>query len=264
MTQRDRTVIAVALSALLVAAAWFLVLGPQRKQASSLSGEVASERQALAQAQSDAAAGFAAKRGYSRAYTTVARLGAAVPEDDNVPSLIVQLQRAADATRVDFRDLRVGGGGGGAAAPPAPAPAPATPGAPATQVTTATLPPGAAVGTAGFPTMPFTFTFTGDFFRLSDFVGRLERFLVVDDRRLLVNGRFLTIDGISLAAGPNGFPQIQANVTATSYLLPATQGLTNGATADAPAGTAPAAASGADGSPPSGPMGVATATPVVR
>lgn len=258
MTQRDRTLIGVVVAALVVAAAWFLVLAPQRKEASRLSDDVATERQALSQAQADAAAGLAAKRGYDRAYTTVARLGAAVPEDDNVPSLLLQVERAADATRIDFRELRVGGGSGAAAAPVAP---PAT-GAAATQVTTATLPPGAAVGAAGFPTMPFTFTFTGDFFRMSDFIGRLERFLVVGNRRMLVSGRFMAIDGIGLSASPDGFPRIQANVTATAYLLPASQGLTDGATAAAPGGTTPAA--GSDGSVPSGPMGVATATPVVR
>jgi len=263
MTQRDRTLIAVAVTVLIAAAAWFLVLGPQRKQASQLSDEVATERQALTQAQADAAAGLAAKQGYAHAYTTVARLGAAVPEDDNVPSLLLQVQRAAQATDVDFRDLRVGQASG-AAAPPLPAPTtPATPGAPATQVTTATLPPGAAVGAAGFPTMPFTFAFTGDFFHLSDFVGRLERFLVVGNRRLLVSGRFMTLDGIALSAAPSGFPRVQANVVATTYLLPAGQGLTNGATDSAPAGGAPA--TGASGSsPPTGPMGVATVTPVVR
>jgi len=256
MTQRDRTLIGVVVAALVVAAAWFLVLGPQRKQADRVSADVATQRQALEQAQRDAAAGADAKRGYDRAYTTVARLGAAVPEDDNVPSLLLQVQRAATAAHIDFRDLRVGGGSGGAT--PAPTSAPAAP----TQLTTATLPPGAAVGAAGFPTMPFTFTFTGDFFRLSDFVGRLERFLVVGNRRVLVSGRFMTIDAIALSAGPRGFPQIQANVAATAYLLPASQGLTDGASAAAPAGTTPAA--GSDTSVPNGPMGVATATPVVR
>ncbi|HEX7291604.1 MAG TPA: hypothetical protein VF250_10810 [Conexibacter sp.] len=256
MTQRDRTLIGVVLAAVVVAAAWFLMLAPQRKEAVRLSDDVATERQALAQAQADAAAGLAAKRGYDRAYTTVARLGAAVPEDDNVPSLLLQVERAAEATHIDFRELKVGGGSGAAAAAP-----PAT-SAPATQLTTATLPPGATVGAAGFPTMPFSFTFTGDFFRLSDFVGRLERFLVVGNRRMLVSGRFMAIDGIALAAGPDGFPQIQANVAATAYLLPASQGLTDGATAAAPAGTT--APGGSDDSVPTGPMGVATATPVVR
>lgn len=259
MTQRDRTLIAVIVAAVLVAAAWFLLLAPQRKEATRLSDDVAVARQTLAQAQADAAAGLAAKRGYDRAYTTVARLGAAVPEDDNVPSLLLQVERAADATDIDFRVLRVGEGSGAAApAPPAPTTTTTT-GAAATQVTTATLPPGAAVGSAGFPTMPFSFAFEGDFFRMSEFVGRLERFLVVRNKRMLVSGRFMTLDGIALSAAPQGFPRIKADVAATTYLLPAGQGLTNGASP-----SAPAAADGSAGSTPSGPLGVATATPVVR
>lgn len=252
MTGRDRTLITVVVAALVVAAAWFLVLAPQREEASQLSDEVATTRGALAQAQADAAAGLAAKRGYDRAYTTVARLGAAVPEDDNVASLLLQVERAAEASHIDFRELKAGGGSGAAAPPPT---TPADP----TQATTATLPPGAAVGPAGFPTMPFSFNFTGDFFRMSDFVGRLQRFLVVNNRRLLVSGRFMTLDGISLTAAPDGFPRIQANVAATAYLLPVSQGLTNGATA-----ASPAAADGSSGSAPSSPAGVATVTPVVR
>jgi Type II secretion system (T2SS), protein M len=259
MTARDRTLMGVVLAVLLAAGAWFLLLAPQHRQAAQLSDDVASQRQALTQAQADAAAGLAAKRDYGHAYTTVARLGAAVPEDDNVPSLLLQVERAAEASHIDFRELK-GGQQSGAPAPPPPAPVPATPGAPATQATTATLPPGAAVGAAGFPTMPFSFTFTGDFFHMSAFVGRLERFLVVRNSRLSVSGRFMTIDGIALTAAPQGFPRIQANVVATTYLLPASQGLTNGATATGPLSASTAAA----GSTPTGPMGVATVTPVVR
>jgi hypothetical protein len=262
MTGRDRTLLGVVGAVLVVAAAWFLVLSPQHDQASQLSDQVAAQRQELAQAQADVAAGLAAKHEYAHDYTTVARLGAAVPEDDDVPSLLLQVQRAADATHVDFRELQAAQGSG---APAPPAPAPTTPGAPATQAATATLPPGAAVGSAGFPTMPFTFTFTGDFFHMSDFIGRLERFLVVRNRQILVSGRFMTIDGIALAAAPEGFPRVQANVSATTYLLPATQGATAGATASTPGATTPGATPSSSGSStPSGPMGVATVTPVVR
>jgi hypothetical protein len=258
VTARDRTLIAIVAAVLVLAAAWFLVLAPKRDEAAQLSGEIDGQRQALTQAQSDIAAGLAAKHDYARAYTTVARLGAAVPDDDNVASLLLQIQRAAEASHVDFRELKTNQGSGAPAAPPPPADGTT----PATQSATATLPPGAAVGAAGFPTMPLSFTFTGDFFRMSDFVGRLERFLVVHNRRLLVAGRFMTIDGIALAAAPSGFPRIQANVSATTYLLPASQGLTDGATSVGPAATASGDASGS--SVPSGPMGVAAATTVAR
>jgi hypothetical protein len=239
MTMRDRLMVAVLAAAALIAAGWFLVLSPRRDEASGLASQIAEQRQARNAALADIAAGLQAKRGYAHAYAEVARLGAAVPDDDNVPSLMLQSQQAANVSQIDFRSLKVGTSSNAAVVPP-PAATP-TVGAPATQATTATLPPGAAVGTAGFPTMPFSFEFDGSFFRLSDFMGRLERFLVVRNRKLAVSGRFMTIDGIGLSAGAQGFPKIKASVAATTYLLPTDQGLTDGATPSGPAVT-PAAA----------------------
>lgn len=258
MTLRDRAMVVALVLAAIAAGGWFLVLSPMRDEAGSLSGQLDTLHQTLASAQSDLAAGAQARREYAHDYATVARLGAAVPDDDGVASLLVQVQQAASASHVDFRTLQVGQGSGASAPPPSP---PASGGAAATQASTATLPPGAAVGSAGFPTMPFAFTFTGSFFHLSDFVGRLERFLVVRNRAVSVSGRFMTIDGIGLDAAPQGFPQIAASVAATTYLLPASQGLTNGATPAGPAGTSatPASASSTPSSIPA-----ATVTPVVR
>jgi len=250
MTLRDRLVILALALVALVAGGWFLVLAPMRDEAANLGAQIDTQRQLLASAQSDLAAGAEARREYARDYATVAQLGAAVPSDDNVASLLVQIQQAASASKVRFVSLKPGQSSGA----PAPAPPPASGGpAAATQATTATLPPGAIVGSAGFPTMPFAFEFSGSFFHLSDFVGRLQRFLVVRNRELAVSGRFMTIDGIGLDAGARGFPQIDASVAATTYLLPANQGLTNGATPSGPAGAAPtpAAAPGAIGAAPS-------------
>jgi hypothetical protein len=269
MTGRDRLMVSIVVLALLVAGGWFLVLSPQREEAAQLSGDIATQREQLDRAVSDVAAGVAAKHGYAHAYATVARLGTAVPADDDVASLIVQVQSAAQATQIDFRSLKVGQGSGAAAPPPAP-PAPPTPSstasatgaAPASQAATATLPPGAAVGAAGFPTMPFGFQFNGDFFQLSDFLGRLERFLVVRNRAVSVSGRFMTLDGIALGAAPEGFPRIQASIAATTYLLPATQGLTDGATPNGPATATPAA--GGSGTGGGAAPATATATSVVR
>lgn len=250
MTLRDRMVIFAVALVVLAAGGWFLVLSPKRTEAGNLGAQIDTQRQQLASAQSDLASGAQARSEYARDYATVAQLGAAVPSDDNVASLLVQIQQAANASKVQFVSLAPGQSSGAVASAPPP---PTTGGAAATQATTATLPPGAAVGSAGFPTMPFAFTFSGNFFHLSDFVGRLQRFLVVGNRKLLVSGRFMTLDGIGLAAGQKGFPQINASVAATTYLLPASQGLTNGATASGPAGSTatPAAASGALGAAPS-------------
>lgn len=257
MKQRDRLMLLGVLAVLVLVAGWFLALAPRREEAANLAEQVSTQKAARDSALADVAAGVAAKREFGRYYATVARLGAAVPDDDNVPSLLLQVQRAAEASKIDFRSLRVGQGSG--AATPAPPP-PADPAAPATQAATATLPPGAAVGAAGFPTMPFSFEFDGDFFHLSDFVGRLERFLVVRNRSLAVSGRFMTVDGISLQAAPQGFPRIKASVAATTYLLPASEGLTDGASAGGPADASGATTDSGSASP-TGPATITATTP---
>lgn len=257
MTARDRIMVTVLAIAAIAAAGWFLVLSPMRSESADLATQIDAQRATLEQALAEVGAGIEAKRQYGRHYATVARLGAAIPEDDNVASLLVQLEQAADASAIDFRALRAAQGSAAAAPPTAG-------GAATSQAATATLPPGASVGAAGFPTLPFSFSFEGDFFRLSGFVGRLERFLVVRDRSLAVGGRFMAIDGIGLNAAPEGFPRITASIAATSYLLPASQGLTNGATAGGPT-----PASDETGTPPADtasggvPAPAATVTPVV-
>ena len=246
MTARDRIVLTVVIAAALVGGFWFLILAPQRQKASNLGSQLAKEQQRLNSAQAEAAQSRAARIQYPRNYATVAQLGKAVPESDDVPSLVYQLSSASQSVGVDFRSIKLQNSTSGATSSTAsstPAPPPAkgagtsTPAA-ATQAATATLPPGAVVGAAGFPTMPFTFTFEGSFFRLSSFFSRLESLIQSTRRGLNVRGRLLTVDGLALTAGTNGFPQMKAAVAATAYLLPTDQGLTNGATPNAPGSSA--------------------------
>jgi hypothetical protein len=107
--------------------------------------------------------------------------------------------------------------------------------------------------------MPFSFTFQGSFFHLADFFRKLDRFISARPGKLQVNGRLLTVNGVSLSAGPKGFPQVEASIVATAYLLPGAEGLLNGASPTGPASpSGSAAASTATSSP--GPA-TATATP---
>ena len=225
MTNRDGIVLTVVVAAVLIGAFWFLVLGPQRGKASKLGTQVTQAKQQLASAESDAAESLAARAQYSHNYATVAQLGKAVPASDDVPSLVYQLSSTAQATGVDFRTIKLqNSASGAAAATPAPASGSSGSGgsgasggagasngsgaapAAASQAATATLPPGAVVGPAGFPTMPFSFTFEGSFFRLGTFFARLENLIHSKRGNLSVSGRLLTIDGLALTAGGQGFP----------------------------------------------------------
>jgi hypothetical protein len=83
--------------------------------------------------------------------------------------------------------------------------------------------------------MPFNFDFQGSFFNMQHFLKSLSGLTSVQGKTISVKGRLLTIDGFSLKAGPNGFPDVDATVAATAYLLPADEGLTAGATPTGPA-----------------------------
>jgi hypothetical protein len=53
----------------------------------------------------------------------------------------------------------------------------------------------------------------------------------------------MTINGINLVPGSNGFPQITASISATTYIVPADQGAFGGATPAGPAGAPQASTS---------------------
>ena len=82
--------------------------------------------------------------------------------------------------------------------------------------------------------MPFSFEFNGSFFNMQRFIRAINGLTTVDGKSINVQGRLLTVDGIGLKASPQGFPDVDATVAVTAYLLPADEGLTAGATATDP------------------------------
>jgi hypothetical protein len=257
VTARDRTVLIVVGFVAVLGAFWFLALSPKRKESTDISAQLGTAQQRLATAQASASSAESARRRYNEDYATVARLGKAVPVDDDVPSLVYQLEHTAHDNKIDFRSIKLQSGG----AAPAPAGAAAavasatgntgaTSSTPAATITAA-LPPGATVGTAGFPTMPFSFNFDGTFFNMQRFLRSLDSLTTVDGKSISVKGRLLTVDGVALKAGPKGFPDVAATVAVTAYLLPADEGLAGGGVAAPPAtgaSTPPAATASLIGS----------------
>jgi hypothetical protein len=253
VTKTYKLLIAVAVTAAAMAAFWFLALSPKREEAASLQTQIDAKLGELSIAEKTLGGYEKARENYASNYATVVRLGKAVPEDDDVRSLLVQLDAAAGGTGVDFRTIQVGGEGGSSSA----AAATGAAGSP---------PPGAvSVGTAGFSAMPFTFSFRGTFTNLSQFFNRMERFVTTRNERMNVTGRLLRLESIDLQVDQSGFPEIRAQIGASSYLVPATQGLTAGATPQGPAATTPAAgATPAPAGGPAVPTSPATVTGVTR
>lgn len=233
----NRLIIAVVAIAALAGAFWMLALSPKRKEASDLSLKVTQAREALSQHQGEAAQAEAAEREFPRNYEQLVVLGKAAPGDDDAASLLVQLNRIAAESKVRFQTLTLNGSGESGEAPAAPAPEESESGTPAspTEMAASLLPLGAAIGPAGLAVMPYELTFTGDFFHIADFIQGLDALVKTENEKVDVHGRLITIDSFSLAPGQGGFPELEASFSVTTYLTPPSQGVTAGATPEAPA-----------------------------
>jgi hypothetical protein len=194
-----------------------------------------------------------------------------------MPSLLVQLDRAARGTGIKFTDIKTGervgaptapaaattpatpGGGSGGPAAPGAAPAQSGPGQAAQTasgaVQTANGASGAAAGTPGangtdgstgadgsgapgLESVPLDFEFDGSFFDLANFFHRMKRFVKVANDKIVIRGRLMTIDSFTFDS--SAFPSIKAQVSATVYLAPKAQGVDAGATPQGPAPVSPA------------------------
>jgi Tfp pilus assembly protein PilO len=227
VTKNKTLLIAVVATAAAMAAFWFLALAPKREEAAALNDKIAAKETELATAQATLAGYRKSKDNYGSNYATVVRLGKAVPEDDDIRSLLVQLDAEAGGTNVDFRTVEIGGGAnaGAAAADPA------------------------ASGTAGFETTAFAFTFKGTYENLQQFMARMERFVNLRNEKMNVTGRLLRLETIDMQVDALGYPRIIARIAGKSYQVPETQGLTAGATPAGPAAPTPAATPAPAGGP---------------
>ncbi len=316
LSDRDRKIVLAIVPILVLVAYWFLLFAPKREEAATASKELTKQTERRDSARTAANAARGAKTDFAADYSEIVRLGKAIPASVDMPSLIVQLDRAAEGTSIRF--TRVATGERDAAATAAPAsttPAPADGSAPVEAGgATAQSAPGSAVesanntaqtasnqadaasqsgvdattststGTGGLPvgggatnpgaptasmsptgleTVPLELQFVGNFFNLADFFHDVKRFVRVANQNVVVSGRLVTIDGVKFESNPELFPRVTAEMNATIYLSPKTQGTTAGATPQGPApapgsGTTPAAAP--ESTSPS-PAPTATATP---
>ncbi|MEA2124572.1 MAG: hypothetical protein QOI80_1354 [Solirubrobacteraceae bacterium] len=238
MSRRNSIVLIAVAFVAMAGAYWMLILAPKRQEAVKLNTQIAAKQAALAQAEASLATYEAARGSYRSNYTKIARLGKAVPADDDVRSLMVQINSAADRSKVDFHTISLDGSSGSAPA--------GSGGTPAASGAASTLkpPPGSSVvGSAGFSTMPFSFKFNGRFENLGAFFKRLDHFVKVKNQTLDVTGRLLLLNSISLQPDTvKGYPLLTAEVKANSYLLPPTQDALAAATAAGPTAAAGAAA----------------------
>lgn len=314
LTDRDRRIMMVLLPILLLVGYWFLLLSPKRDDLATAKDNLTAAEQRRDTAQSRLTQLQRARQTFAADYAAVVRLGKAIPSQVDEPSLLLQLDQAAEGTRIDFNSVTFGERVAGVATPPTPqapagaegaaaaggAPAQTAPGQtaegaagdvnqanqaqqgaaaattpPSEEAATGTAPgtpateaaPGSQTTPGGLESVALTFDFTGSYFDLADFFHRLKRFVYVQDDRIFIRGRLLTIDSLTFGTSASGSPattpsgELTTTVGATVYLTPRAQGVTAGATPSGPpqpAGEAPAAGTARRKSSPT----TATAVPL--
>jgi Tfp pilus assembly protein PilO len=227
MSPTNRLIAAMLAVAAIAIAFWMMLLSPKRDEAKKLGAEIERLEASLALHEGEVVEAEAAREEFPTQYQRLVVLGKAVPGDDDVASLLVQLNRISDRAEGTFRELQLTPGSGGGEAVPAPAASAEGEPASATEVAASLMPLGATVGPAGLAVMPYQVTFDGSFFDVADFIKGLDSLVKTDDEGVVVDGRLVTIDGFALEADPNaGFPALQANFSLTTFLTPPSEGTT--------------------------------------
>jgi hypothetical protein len=287
LTARDRKIVMFAVPLVMVLVYWFMVLAPQRTESTKVEAELTKAKGERDTAQAQIGQLNAAKASFAGDYQTVIRMGKAVPETVDMPSLLVQLDRAARGTGIDMNEIQVSPAatstaGAAAATPPGGGSGPgagtgaqSAPGKVAQNATNgvngansknqaaadaANGPAAAAPATApGLSSVGLQFQLSGNFFDMADFFHRMKRFVRVVNDQIVVRGRLIAIDNWDFTVEGG---KLKADVGATVYLSPkADGGVSAGASPTGPAAGSGGTVAGTPGGSQSTTPPTATATP---
>jgi hypothetical protein len=206
----------------LLAAMWMLALSPKRTENAKVKSDLTTEEQRLSAAQAELASNQNARKQYKGMLAELQRLDKAVPARGDIPGLLRELQKRARAGHSELRlaALKSGGGAAGAAAAGASA---------------GSLTPGATPRPGGLAALPFSFTYAGKYFDLVHVLAAARKAVTVKSGDVKIDGRLVTIEGVSFAREDPNSPVIKASVSGTAYIAVAATPPPSAAVAAAPA-----------------------------
>jgi hypothetical protein len=171
----------VAGGLLALAAGYFLLIGPQRSNASDLAQQVEAADAKLA---ADSAARAAAKRVEPIRVADLFRLSKAMPDRADMSGVLLELNRVAADSGITFESIS----------------------------------PQTSVPVSGYQAVPIQLTFKGNFYNLSDFLYRLRTLVGVADGRLAASGRLFAVDTLDFSQAQEGFPEIAATLVVDAFV----------------------------------------------
>jgi len=187
--KRDIPIALVIAPVLLLVAVvgYFFLVKPKQDEAGRTSDEIAELETQIAVAQA-AAQAPASGQDETIKVADVFRVTKAMPDEDDMPGILLELDGVASASGVRFVSI--------------------SPQAPIVQST--------------YTALPVNLSFEGNYYDLTDFLFRLRNLVSVRDGKLEADGRLYTLDTLSMQEGPNGFPDIAASLTVTAYVYSTT------------------------------------------
>ena len=264
MTKRDRLMLMAVLAVALLGGFWMLVLSPQRKAATEAEAAVATAQSALATAQQQLDAGRKAQSAFRRDRTTIVKLGRVVPETDDIPTLLTNLETLGKKHKVKFTSYNVNSAGGGTSTTAASGGAPAKSSSTNTGSATATgsrstdavapvFPPGSVEISGGLGRTPIEVELQGTYFNLEKYLRAVQRFAILSQKQTTTKGRLMVVDAFSyefLEGEDNQdslHPKLKAKLSASVYFAPPL----DTPAASGSAGAAPSATPASSGAAPS-------------
>jgi len=166
---------------ILAGVAYMVVIRPKRAEAGRLDEQIAEMQMKVTAAQ---LASRPQQQATAIKVADVFEVSKAMPDTDDMPGIILDLNSVAEATGIKFVSIQ----------------------------------PSAATPKTGYSAIGITLSFEGNYFDLTDFLFRLRNLVTVRDGRLSSSGRLFTLDTLSRKEGKDGFPSINAGLTVSAYV----------------------------------------------
>lgn len=185
--KRDIIILAGLGLIVLLVAWYFLVIGPKRDATAAAQVELDKEMQ-LYQDNTNKVKRLDEERTAAKQTSgEILRLNKLVPADEEVPSLIVEMQQTANEAGIKFIRIEPGD---------------------------------VVAGDASGTIIPFKMVFQGNFFDVNDFLYRVENYARMEGNDVNVSGRLLSVIGLVLKEPDTDpkFPQVQAELDVNAFM----------------------------------------------
>jgi type IV pilus assembly protein PilO len=172
---------------ILAAVGYFLLIKPKQAEASKVQEEIVNLETQIEVAR--AAQRQPAQEDPSAIkIADLFRITKAMPDEDDMPGIILELNDVAASAGVSFLAI---------------------------------APQGGSVR-SGYSALPINLTFEGNYYDLTDFLFRLRNLVRVRDGELGADGRLFTLESLTMEEGTGGFPSITASLTVTAFVYSTT------------------------------------------